>query len=680
MYSVRGTLALTQVFLALSLFFFPLSAPADEPCLACHSNSNLETPKKGVTKSLFVDKSEFNNSVHSALQCTSCHENFEAGSLPHLEKIKPVNCGNCHGEIAEEWRGSVHKRIWGGEGSASNCTNCHGTHNILSKQNDDSPTARMHVPELCSKCHTRTGKAAVVVGESVIDVYSDYSKSVHGKGLSEKGLIITAICIDCHSTHNIRQAKDPLSTVNPENVPHTCGKCHKGIEEKYSEGVHKFEEGKNLPTCAYCHSAHDITRVDMNAFVVEVAFQCGRCHQQLAETYVKTIHGQANQLGYDKVAKCSDCHEPHDTKKVTDPASAVSPTNRVVTCAKCHADSNKNFAGYITHASPHEKSKNPALYYILLFMEILLYGVFGFFGIHTLLWLPRSFQGMLKRRKREESAHPKYIRRFSVSQRITHLFVVISFITLAFTGMMLKYSYTGWAKFFANILGGVPGAGLLHRIAAIITFGYFGFHLFEIYTKKKTSGKTWIAFLLGENTMVPTLQDLKDFVATIKWFLWLGPRPHYGRWTYWEKFDYFAVFWGVAIIGLSGLVLWMPEFFTSILPGWAINVAMIVHSEEALLAVGFIFTIHFFHTHLRPETFPMDKVIFSGLFDEEQYREERSRDYNKMQERGELAQKIELRPIPKGVSKFYFAIGALFLLLGTALIFLIFYTAVFGFK
>ena len=96
----------------------------------------------------------------------------------------------------------------------------------------------------------------------------------------------------------------------------------------------------------------------------------------------------------------------------------------------------------------------------------------------------------------------------------------------------------------------------------------------------------------------------------MKWFVGKGPRPNYGRWTYWEKFDYLAVFWGVAIIGFSGLVLWFPVFFTKFFPGWVINVSQIIHSDEALLAVGFIFTVHFFNTHFRPEAFPMDTVIF----------------------------------------------------------------------
>ena len=61
--------------------------------------------------------------------------------------------------------------------------------------------------------------------------------------------------------------------------------------------------------------------------------------------------------------------------------------------------------------------------------------------------------------------------------------------------------------------------------------------------------------------------DGREFVASIKWFFGKGERPDYGRFTYWEKFDYFAVFWGMFIIGSTGLFLWFPEFFTNVLPG-----------------------------------------------------------------------------------------------------------------
>ena len=178
--------------------------------------------------------------------------------------------------------------------------------------------------------------------------------------------------------------------------------------------------------------------------------------------------------------------------------------------------------------------------------------------------------------------------------------MIVSFLSLATTGLTLKFSYTGWAVLLSRLLGGFQTAGYIHRTAAVLMFGVFSTHLYNLYQLKKSEYKSWWALLFGPNTMLPTRQDLRQFLATMKWFLGRGPRPQYGRWTYWEKFDYFAVFWGIAIIGSTGLTLWFPVFFTRILPGQFLNVATIIHSDEALLATGFIFTVHFFNTHLRP--------------------------------------------------------------------------------
>jgi hypothetical protein len=152
---------------------------------------------------------------------------------------------------------------------------------------------------------------------------------------------------------------------------------------------------------------------------------------------------------------------------------------------------------------------------------------------------------------------------------------------------------------------------------------------------KRDKGYFW-----GPRSMVPQPRDIFDFIAMMKYFLYLGPRPKFDRFTYWEKFDYLAVFWGVAIIGLSGLVLWFPTAFTMVLPGWALNAAYVVHSDEALLATGFIFLFHFFHTHLRPEAFPMDPVIFIGRMPLDRFKEERPLEYERMVAEGTLEQNL----------------------------------------
>jgi hypothetical protein len=137
--------------------------------------------------------------------------------------------------------------------------------------------------------------------------------------------------------------------------------------------------------------------------------------------------------------------------------------------------------------------------------------------------------------------------------------------------------------------------------------------------------------------MVPRAKDFSDIYHMARWFLYLDDSPpKFDRWTYWEKFDYFAVFWGVPIIGLSGLFLWFPSLVSRVLPGSVLNLAMIIHGEEALLATGFIFAFHFFHNHMRPENFPLDTVIFTGRLPLERFREERPAEYSRMVSDGRL--------------------------------------------
>jgi cytochrome b subunit of formate dehydrogenase len=154
--------------------------------------------------------------------------------------------------------------------------------------------------------------------------------------------------------------------------------------------------------------------------------------------------------------------------------------------------------------------------------------------------------------------------------------------------------------------------------------------------------------------------------VNVRHFLYLGDRPKFDRWNYIEKFDYLAVFWGVMIIGLSGLFLWFPFFFTSFLPGWTINAAHIIHSDEALLATGFIFVFHFFHTHLRPESFPMDTVIFTGKMSLERFKHERPLEYERLVETGELENFIVEPPTEAEAKRAYFW-GTIFLVIGVLL-------------
>jgi cytochrome b subunit of formate dehydrogenase len=414
--------------------------------------------------------------------------------------------------------------------------------------------------------------------------------------------------------------------------------------------------------------------------MAEVTHQCGTCHEDLSETYTETLHGKAYTLGYLKAARCSDCHGAHDVQKVDNPDSHVGFNRVVETCQECHPDANRRFTGYLTHATHHDKQKYPILYFTFWAMTSLLIGVFAFFGLHTLLWMPRSFKHLKEKRKAEKIHKRYYIQRFTLEQRIMHIFVILSFMGLALTGMMLKFASMPWARTLADFLGGVEAAGRIHRISAVITFGYFFVHIYSMIRSKIRTKTSWRKMIFGKRSLWFNKKDLKDFIGSMKWFLGLGPRPEYGRWTYWEKFDYMAVFWGVGVIGISGLILWFPEFFTKLLPGWLINVAMIIHSDEALLAVGFIFTIHFFNTHLRPESFPLDPVIFTGLVSLDEYKEDRPEEYKHLKESGQLKKAVQLREISPRRMLAVRIFGYSFLLLGICMIVLIIYSMLFGYK
>jgi cytochrome b subunit of formate dehydrogenase len=270
--------------------------------------------------------------------------------------------------------------------------------------------------------------------------------------------------------------------------------------------------------------------------------------------------------------------------------------------------------------------------------------------------------------------------RFTRLNRTLHILMIVSFIALALTGMTLKFSYTGWAAILSRMLGGFETAGYVHRASATLMFGLFATHLWDLNRKRKREhgGSLW-RMLSGPDTMLFTRRDLVELGQSLKWFVGAGPRPRYGRWTYWEKFDYFAVFWGIFVIGATGLMLWFPVFFTRFLPGWLINVATIIHSDEALLATGFIFTVHFFNTHLRPEKFPMDTVVFTGRMPLAEFKRDKPAEYEELVATGRLQDHL-VEPYPPVVIRAVRAFAWTALGLGTFMVLWIVYAMVFAYR
>ncbi len=224
--------------------------------------------------------------------------------------------------------------------------------------------------------------------------------------------------------------------------------------------------------------------------------------------------------------------------------------------------------------------------------------------------------------------------RFNVFHRWMHFLVFVSFTVLVFTGMPLKYKDTGWAQWSMDLFGGVQAAGVYHRIAAIVTVFYWSAEMVYMIAVAVRSRGTSIK---GPGSLLPSMKDFHDIVGMFAWFFGRGAKPQFDRYTYWEKFDYLSLVAGTVIIGMTGFMLWFPLWFTQVLPGIFLNIALVIHSNEALLAMGVIFIfVHFFSAHLKPENFPLDKVIFTGSVPVEHYKDERPLEYARRVREGTL--------------------------------------------
>jgi hypothetical protein len=377
---------------------------ADADCMRCHANEHL-TSKDG--RKMFVAAAEVASSRHAKVACSQCHSEVNASHVRPCETIvNKVDCSKCHEEIGLQYQRSRHGQLLAAkDANAPTCKECHGGHRVLGKHDPQSVTFPTNIPDLCARCHREGQKAAVRYTGRQHEIITEYQESIHGKGLLKSGLTVTATCTNCHTAHGILPRTDPASSVNPKNVPATCGQCHHGIQEQFQKSVHATEVGhtkKDLPVCNDCHSAHSIKRADEAGFRLEIMSKCGRCHEEIAKTYFDTYHGKVSRLGYTGTAKCYDCHGAHDILKVTDPNSHLSRANVVQTCQRCHAGATRRFAGYLTHATHHDPKKYPFLFWTFWGMTSLLIGTFVIGAVHTLLWLPRAVE-MRREIKAEEA-------------------------------------------------------------------------------------------------------------------------------------------------------------------------------------------------------------------------------------------------------------------------------------
>ncbi len=238
--------------------------------------------------------------------------------------------------------------------------------------------------------------------------------------------------------------------------------------------------------------------------------------------------------------------------------------------------------------------------------------------------------------------------RFDIHQRIQHWAILSSFIICMLTGWPLKMAGVGASKSLVALFGSLEACGTVHRVSAAIMLLACVYHLLYL-------GMRWRRKDLNLS-MVPSGKDFRDLVHNIKYYLRLRKSPpKYGHWSYFEKFDYWAVFWGIIIMGGSGLILWFPTFFMSFLPPWMLSLSHIAHSDEALLAGLAIFIWHFYNVHLRAAVFPMNWVWLTGRLSEEAMKAEHGEEYDQLMAEeaaaegsAEAQEAAETEPTPDG--------------------------------
>ena len=395
--------------LAVFLAFHAQAAGPNDACTGCHAEASA---KAASGKSVAVDPAVFAGSVHGSLNlpCTACHTGVSADKFPHGTQ-KAVECAGCHDKAAQQYSTTIHGRARAqGSVVAATCANCHGTHDIKRSTDPGARTYRANLETTCGACH---GNAAMIQQAKLPggDVVGKYHDSIHGRAMSQKTSTKDAVpvCTTCHGAHDMRPKSDPESRIARAHVPDTCGGCHAGVKAKWEQSEHGKLRQVNVlqaPGCTDCHSAHAIQQHDLAQWKLAAIGACGTCHAERLNTYRDTFHGQVTQLGEAGIATCDSCHGAHEVLPASNPLSKVSASNRLATCQGCHPKANANFALYDPHPNRHKREAGALLFYSSKFMDLLLIGVLGVFGLHTLLWFKRSLAVVRERRAKVRATEP----------------------------------------------------------------------------------------------------------------------------------------------------------------------------------------------------------------------------------------------------------------------------------
>lgn len=567
----------------------PIEASDPDNCLLCHrfpGLSRLDT-ETGELRLFFVSESFYADGLgpHTSLACTACHDRDAVGKIPH-DDVKPVDCGQtCH--------------IVSSVGTVVDFSH-------------EKP-----VQSLAKSVHAPTVLAD-----------QPYSEPLLRPGQSP--------CLYCHDDPTYR-------------LPAVADNVHRGVD----------------PTirCETCHD--DRIPVDVRHAVLhigsrlgdarparEAAAACAVCHSDPAvmakndlhdavTSYMRSFHGKAETLGKLDAAVCVDCHssedgDPHLMLASDDPASPTFPDNRQATCRSvgCHDDAAPQLSNAAVHMRVTPRDDTPEYWLTAAFILVILFEMTLDFVMVVLEALnaavrrvPPEVQAHIEL-ARAVQAHPvgrKRLSRMSVHERFQHWVLVISFLLLGLTGLPMKFPDTAVATWLTDVFGGITIDRVIHRASAVvisITFVYHCFYLLykgnALYRRLRTatpSRAAWRVLLdvLKEWPLVILPKDVVQYAQTFVYLCGLRKhRPAQGKYHFSQKFEYLAVFWGMTVIGLSGMMLWREDLASEWLGGRALNFAYIVHSQEAFLALVYIAVVHFFAVMFSPAVFPLNLGSLTG--------------------------------------------------------------------
>jgi len=599
----------------------PARAIDNAECFACHSDKALvKTTAAGKTVSMFVDEEKFAHSIHAKNLCTSCHTDIS--EIPHAEKLKPVSCAQCHRIETDIYLKSDHGlALSKGVTEAATCQACHGNaHELLNYRNPASPVHRNNIPATCAKCHSNVEEMEKY-NLRQRGVVVTYDKSVHGLAHA-KGVANSAVCSDCHGTHDLHRSSNPESKLNWQKIPDTCGKCHDNVRQTYNRSIHgKAVAGgiRDAPTCTDCHGEHTIQAMaDASSKVApaHIPETCAQCHgaeriatryqlsPTVVDTYMKSFHGLAMQFGGLAVANCASCHGFHDILPSTDPLSSVHKTNLPQTCGKCHPGIGTRLAqGNIKiHDLPGGGKGKPWLVnFVARFYIIIIFVTIG--GMAAFNGLDYFAKTRAHIRAVKASQHAED--RLSKLARLQHAILIILFVLLAYTGFVHKFPESWWSWPFKALENGGYVRGMIHRICGWAFAAFFVVHLVALFTTRRGHGylrELWLR-----------RHDLTDFYLTLRHNLGLGaaPVPH-RRFNYAEKAEYWALVWGSLVMIVTGAMLIFTETVLRLWPKVWHDVAQVIHYYEAVLATLAIIVWHFYWVIFDPKEFPMNPAWLIG--------------------------------------------------------------------